>query len=268
MCTKRKVQNKINGSDDMKIAIITGASSGMGREFARQAEHFYKELDEIWVIARRKERLLSLKNQLLTTVRIFEGDLLEEEFYSELEAALKETKADIRMLVNAAGFGKIGKVKEIPDKQQIEMIHLNCIALTHMTKLCIPYMSKGSRIINMASAAAFCPQPSFGVYAATKSYVLSFSRSLRMELKDEQIFVTAVCPGPVATEFFQVAGKKEKNSIKDAVTVKPEKVVKQALLDVKAQKEISVYGIPMKLSRIASKIIPHALILKIMKGFW
>lgn len=257
----------------MKIAIITGASSGMGREFARQAENLYKDLDEIWVIARRKERLLSLKNQLLTNVRIFEGDLLEKEIYVELESMLKEMKQkdmnpDIRMLVNAAGFGKIGKVKEIPCEQQLEMIHLNCIALTHMTKLCIPYMSNGSRIINLASAAAFCPQPSFGVYAATKSYVLSFSRSLRMELKDEQIFVTAVCPGPVATEFFQVAGKKEKNSIKDAVTVKPEKVVKQALLDAKVKKEISVYGIPMKLSRIASKLIPHALILKIMKAFW
>ena len=252
----------------MKIAIVTGASSGMGREFAKQIEGFYKDLDEIWVIARRKERLEKLKEKVSVKIRAFEGDLLGSEIYGQIEAALKETQADIHMLVNAAGFGKIGKVKDVACKEQLNMIDLNCIALTHMTKLCIPYMSKGSHIVNLASAAAFCPQPSFGVYAATKSYVLSFSRSLRVELEDMGIVVTAVCPGPVATEFFLVAGKKEKNSVKDAVTVKPEVVVKQALLDTKKGKAVSVYGIPMKLSRIASKLIPHGIILKVMKGFW
>lgn len=252
----------------MKIAIVTGASSGMGREFAKQIEGFYKDLDEIWVIARRKERLEKLKEKVPVKMRAIEGDLLRSEIYEQIEAALKETQAEICMLVNAAGFGKIGKVKDIACKEQLDMIDLNCTSLTHMTKLCIPYMSRGSHIVNLASAAAFCPQPSFGVYAATKSYVLSFSRSLRVELEDMGIVVTAVCPGPVATEFFLVAGKKEKNSVKDAVTVKPEVVVKQALLDTKKGKAVSVYGIPMKLSRIASKLIPHGIILKVMKGFW
>lgn len=186
----------------MKIAIITGASSGMGREFAKQIEFLYKDLDEIWVIARRKERLEELKSHIKTKTRIFEGDLLEKDIYKELSETLEEEIPNIRMLVNAAGFGKVGKVKEIACEDQTEMIHLNCIALTHMTKLCIPYMTRGSRIVNLASASAFCPQPSFSVYAATKSYVLSFSRSLRAELSDEGILVTAVCPGPVDTEFF------------------------------------------------------------------
>lgn len=252
----------------MKIAIVTGASSGLGKEFTRQIEFLYKELDEIWVIARRKERLEELKSRIFTNVRIFEGDLLENEVYKTLKKKLEKKQPDVRMLVNAAGFGKIGEVKEIACKDQLHMIDLNCRALTHMTTLCIPYMSKGSRIVNVASAAAFCPQPSFSVYAATKSYVLSFSRSLGMELEDEGIYVTAVCPGPVQTEFFEVAGQKEKNPMKNAVMADPEKVVRQALLDAKAGKEMSVYGISMKGAEAAAKILPHSLILKVMKKFW
>lgn len=252
----------------MKIAIITGASSGMGREFARQIEHLYKELDEIWVVARRRDRLEELKSLLTTKVRMFEGDLLKNEIYEMLSEALKKEHPNIRMLVNAAGFGKVGSVIEIACDDQVNMVHLNCISLTHVTKLCIPYMTKGSRIINLASASAFCPQPSFSVYAATKSYVLSFSRSLRVELEGEGICVTAVCPGPVATEFFHVAGKKEKNAAKEAVMAKPAAVVKKALLDARDGKEVSVYGIPMKLCRIATKLIPHSIVLKVMKAFW
>ena len=252
----------------MKIALITGASSGMGREFARQIEHLYKELDEIWVIARRRDRLEELQSLLSTKVRIFEGNLRKDNIYEILSEALKEETPDIRMLVNAAGFGKVGQVKDIASEEQADMIYLNCISLTRVTKLCIPYMTRGSRIVNLASASAFCPQPSFAVYAATKSYVLSFSRSLWAELSEAGILVTAVCPGPVATEFFKVAGKKEKNAAKEAVMAQPAAVVKRALLDARDGKEISVYGIPMKLCRIATKLIPHSIILKVMKAFW
>ena len=172
----------------MKIAIVTGASAGMGREFARQIPYFYKGLDEIWVIARRRERLVSLSGDGVLPYRIFQGDLQKDQVYQDLDQALKEEKPDIRMLVNAAGFGKTGSVKEIayrePDSQ-VEMIDLNCRALTRMTLLCLPYIKFGGRIVNLASAAAFCPQPSFAVYAATKSYVLSFSRALGAELKGQ-----------------------------------------------------------------------------------
>lgn len=251
----------------MKIAIVTGASSGMGREFARQIEHLYNELDEIWVIARRKERLEELKSRMFTNIRILQGDLLDDDIYEIVEQLLQEKQPNIRMLVNAAGFGKKGEVKDISCREQLEMIDLNCRALTHMTKLCIPYMCKGSRIVNVASAAAFCPQPSFSVYAATKSYVLSFSRSLGAELAKEHIYVTVVCPGPVETEFFNRAGKQD-NPMKEATMAKPEVVVRQALKDARDKKDVSVYGMPMKATKAATKILPHRILLDAMEKFW
>lgn len=251
----------------MKIAIVTGASSGMGREFVRQIEHLYKELDEIWVIARRRERLEELQSRMLTNVRILQGDLLDVDIYEIVENLLEEKKPNVRMLVNAAGFGKKGDVKDISCRDQLEMIDLNCKALTHMTKLCIPYMCKGSRIINLASAAAFCPQPSFNVYASTKAYVLSFSRSLGTELIKDNIYVTAVCPGPVDTEFFETAGEQD-NPMKKATMAKPEAVVKQALLDARDKKEVSIYGATMKVTKAATKLLPHRLLLDAMEKFW
>ena len=224
----------------MKIAIVTGASSGMGKEFVRQIERFYKELDEIWVIARSEKKLEEIKKS--------------HKIY------------DILMLVNAAGFGKTGTVEEIAKedkKLQLRMIDLNCRGLTEMTCTCLPWMHKGTRIINLASAAAFCPQAKFAVYAATKSYVLSFSRSLAAELKEKGIFVTAVCPGPVDTPFFEVSGKLP-GGMKEAVMADPVQVVKQALIDAKYKKEVSVYGTAMKGAEAATKVLPHGMILKAM----
>lgn len=248
----------------MKIAIVTGASSGIGREFVKQIGHFYRSLDEIWVIARREERLKALQKQSAVPLRIFEGDLLHKPVYIRLKRALMKEKPDIRMLVNAAGFGKSGTVEEIleTDKNiQLSMIDLNCIALTRMTFFCLPYLSRGSRILNVASAAAFCPEPSFAVYAATKSYVLSFSRGLGAELRPKGIVVTAVCPGPVDTEFFEVSG--ELQMLKKLTLVKASGVVRKALRDTRAGKPVSVYGTMMKGARAASKLLPHELILKL-----
>lgn len=251
----------------MKIAIVTGASSGMGREFARQIENFYQELDEIWVIARRKERLEELQHFCKCFVRIVEGDLQTDEFYSEIEQLLAAYQPEICMLVNAAGFGKSGEATKISVIDQCDMVTLNCKALTHMTMLSIPYMKRESHIVNLASAAAFCPQPGFSVYAATKSYVLSFSRSLRAEVKNMGIHVTAVCPGPVNTEFFETSGKMKEGSMKAAVMVQAEDVVRKALQDATRNKELSVYGIPMKCTRFAIKILPHRFLVQIMKKF-
>lgn len=251
----------------MKIAIVTGASSGIGREFVYQLEHFYKELDEIWVIARREDRLKELKKKIKTYVRVFSGDLAEDFVYKQVQNRLENQNPDIRMLVNAAGFGKYGTVEEIAKenkKLQLQMIDINCRGLTQMITICLPFMSKGSRIINIASAAAFCPQSNFAVYAASKSYVLSFSRALNEELKEKEIYVTAVCPGPVKTEFFDQSGFSE-SIAKESIMVEAKDVVSQALIDAKEKKDVSVYGALMKGAEIAAKVIPHKAVMKIME---
>lgn len=246
----------------MKIAIVTGASSGMGREFVRQLGYFYKNLDEIWVIARRKERLEALAKESRVPLRIFAGDLQKKKVYKELRDALEKEQPDLRMLVNSAGFGKSGSVEEILSEKfwiQTDMVDVNCRSLTRMTLLCLPFLRAGSRIVNLASASAFCPQPYFSVYAATKSYVLSFSRSLGEELRKKGIVVTAVCPGPVDTEFFKFSGKPQ-NILKKLTMAKADRVVHQALKDCRSGKSVSVYGIPMKLTYFGTKLLPHGLL--------
>ena len=190
----------------MKIAVVTGASSGIGREFARQIPQLYRHLDELWVVARRTERLKELEKEAPLPVRIFDGDLRRDYIYERLQKELDRQNAEIRMLVNAAGYGKTGRFEEIPLADQLGMIDLNCRSLTKMTGICLPHLRKGSRIVNIASAAAFSPQPGFAVYAAGKSYVYRLSMALREELKGKGILVTAVCPGPVETAFFRTAG--------------------------------------------------------------
>ena len=249
----------------MNIAIVTGASSGMGRYFSVMLPHFFTDLDEIWIIARRRSRLLKLKEKISIPVKVIPGDLLDNLTYEELSNNLKESKCTVKVLVNCAGYGKSGDFKDISlddNKVQSEMVQLNCTSLTRMTEVCIPYLSSGSRIINLASSAAFCPQPHFAVYAASKAYVLSFSRALGHEIKGKGIYVTSVCPGPVDTEFFNVSGGVSLG-VKKLFMAKPEKVVSKAIKDSIKKKELSIYGAPMKISHIASKILPVRLMMKL-----
>lgn len=243
----------------MKIAVVTGASSGIGREFAVQIAGKYGKMDEIWLIARRKERLIELEKELRIPVRVFAMDLTKDEDIKSFDKCLEELKPDIKLLVNCAGYGRTGRFDELDIYEQCGMIDLNCRALTLFTGLCLPYISSHSRIINAASAAAFAPQPGFNVYAASKAYVLSYSRALNVELRNRRITVTAVCPGPVDTEFFSVAGEKDMHLKYSS----PEKVVAKAIKDAALGNEISVYGVTMKMAEAAAKVLPHKVIMKI-----
>lgn len=248
----------------MRIAVVTGASSGIGREFAFQIPKLYKNLDELWVVARRTERLRELEDCLGLPVRIFDGDLNRDYIFERIEKELYRRRTDIRMLVNSAGYGKVGSFGTIDAKEQLGMISLNCQALTKLTQICLPYMSRGSRLVNVASAAAFAPQPGFAVYAASKSYVYSLSQALRRELMTQGIIVTAVCPGPVDTEFFQRSGTLP-SPFKKAAKADVSRVVRKALKDSAAGKGVSVYGPMMKVLWAASKLIPYSLTTRILK---
>lgn len=248
----------------MRIAVVTGASSGMGREFVLALEKEYRDqLEEIWVLARRRQRLEKLQSESSVPLRIFSIDLQKPQEYQSYLEALQKEKPKVGILVNGAGLGKIGNFSKISREGNLSMIQLNCHVLTKITYDTLPYMKSKSKIVNLASSAAFLPQAGFGVYAASKSYVLSFSRALYWELKQQNIHVMAVCPGPVKTEFFQVAEEFETMAAyKKFFLADPKRVVKKAIRDLKRGREVSVYGLSMQAICLAAKLLPNSLLLK------
>lgn len=187
----------------MKIAIITGASSGIGWEAALEIDRRFRSLDELWIVGRNEEKLRILSKHLHHANRIIIMDVTNKEDMDAFEDVLARLRPNIRMLFQSAGEGLHGRFDSMKRQDEAEVIQLNCEALTNITSICLPYMRAGSHIINLASSAAFMPIPSFGVYCASKAYVLTFSKALGMELKKRKIHVTAVCPGPVDTPFFE-----------------------------------------------------------------
>lgn len=243
----------------MKIALITGASSGMGREFALQIGRAYASLDEIWVIARRRSALEELEKEFCREIkgcslRLLSLDLTSGPDMEALKKELARRKPCIRLLVNGAGVGHYGPAAELTVEEQLQMVDVNCRALTQVTLSCLPYLTGGSRILQLASGSAFLPQKNFAVYAAGKAYVVSFSRALQKELKKRRITVTSVCPGPVDTEFFAHGGI-TLPVWKRPFLVKPEKVVRKALFDAQAGRSLSICGMAMKVVRFWGRLL-------------
>ncbi|MCD8083353.1 MAG: SDR family NAD(P)-dependent oxidoreductase [Clostridiales bacterium] len=248
----------------MNIAIVTGASSGMGREMVIQlAERFGGKLAEIWVIARREERLDALCAEVSVPLRIFALDLTDEASRDVLKRELSCRRPRVRFLVNAAGCGRMGAVGANSLEEETGMVRVNCEALCAVTHMVLPWMPDHSRILHFASAAAFLPQPGFAIYAATKAFVLSYSRALSAELRPRDIAVTAVCPGAVKTEFFRAAGIRRIPCYKRLVMADCRKVVRLAIRDSVRGREVSVYGPVMKAFRLLTKMAPHRIILKL-----
>lgn len=245
----------------MKVAIITGASSGMGRQFAVQGAK--EKIDELWVIARREDRLKELEREVDVPVRIFPLDLEQPGSVCVLENALKKENARVSLLVNAAGFCKFGKTAEQSRAEVAGMVALNVAALTAVTQAVLPYMERGGRIIQIASVAGFQPLPGMNVYAASKAYVLHYSRALNRELRKKGITVTAVCPGWTKTEFFDVAKQTENpGEVKNfPLMSRAEDVVRKALKDSGKGKDVSVFGLHNKLHRLGAKLFPHRLVM-------
>ena len=244
----------------MKIAVITGASSGMGRDFAKKIENDFT-LDEIWLIARRKERLLELSKELKTKTRILSYDLTDKVAIEEYKSLLSETKPDVELLVNAAGFGVFGAFEK-NDEKQSEIILLNDKALVDITYTTLPYMKSGSSIINLGSNSSWQPVPYIAVYGASKAFVLSFSRALSMELKPRGIKVLCVCPGWIKTEFFDRAVHDNTIVYYDRLYASKD-VVERAMKDLKKGKLVSILGFPVRMQVRLVKFLPVKLIMRI-----
>lgn len=243
----------------MNIGIITGASAGLGWEFATQIDDQY-QLDEIWVVARREDRLQQLVQNLTTPTRIFSLDLTDPQSLETLAEALTQKEYHIRILVNNAGFGKKGYFDEIDLAKQLDMIDLNNRALVHLTYLALPLMQSGDHILQIASSAGFVPMGRFAIYSATKAFDIQFSVGLAVELEQRGIHVTAVCPGPVDTEFQSVAYEQPDRRNTSAPSAK--EVVALALKDVRRGRFMSVYSLWIKILWFLSKFFPRKFMAK------
>lgn len=243
----------------MNIAVITGASSGMGREFVKTIDKAY-ELDELWVIARRAERLESLQSECRTRIRTLIWDLSAPENLHAYKTLLETEKPNIRLLVNAAGYGLFGAAGDLDVDNQLGIVALNDSALSAMCLYSLPYMRRGDAIINLGSNSSWQPVPYMTVYAASKAYVLSFSRALGRELKPKGIHVMCVCPGWIKTEFFDRAKHDDTINYFDRWYT-AEQVVERAMKDLKKKKAVSILGLPVRMQVRLVKLLPVSMVM-------
>lgn len=248
----------------MNIAIVTGASSGMGKEFVKQLSGYVK-VDEVWVIARREQALKELQALCPYSIRPLAFDLGKEESFVSISALLEKEQPDVKLLVNAAGFGKFGRFEKIPLADELGMIDLNCKALVAMTRIVLPYMHRGSHILQLDSLSAFQPVPFITTYGATKSFVLSYSRAMNAELKHTGIRMMAMNPGWVKTEFFGRAMETDNADVQYFNHLyEADAVVATGLKHLyKTKKDVSVHGFPIRNQVRLVKLLPHKLVMKI-----
>ena len=243
-----------------KVALITGASAGLGVEFARQLS---KRGHRLVLAARRKERLDELAKELGNS-RAVGIDLSKANAAEKLMADLDANGETVDLLVNNAGFGLIGRFAELDAKRLRQMIDLNVGTLTDLCRAVAPQMTKrkSGAILNVASTAAFQPGPGMAVYFATKAYVLSLTEALHEELKPHGVHVTCLCPGPTHTEFGEVAGFGG-NGLFDRLAMEPVEVVQAGLAALDKNRAVIVTGLMNKIGAASTRFAPRSIIRKI-----
>ena len=242
-----------------RIAIITGATGGLGQEFVREV--LRENVDEIWAVARNEKRLGEMKTKFGDKVRIVRCDLSISDDLSALFHLMETEKPDIRLLINNAGIGEMGASTGFTDDEIVNEININCKAMCLLCNHAVPFMLAGSHILNISSASSFQPVPYINLYAASKAFVRSYTRALNVELKSKGIICTAVCPGWIDTEMLQ----KEYNGkpVKFPGLVSPNRVAVQALRDSAKGKDMSICGLFVKYEHFLSKILPHKWLMQI-----
>lgn len=245
--------------DMKKIAIVTGASGGMGQVFVRELAK--EALDEIWIIGRNEQRLLALKNEFGEKMIPICKDLTKNEDVLSFSDILKKQNPSVLWLINNAGVARMAPSTEFSFSEIEQTIDLNCKAPSALINICIPFMESGAKILNISSASAFQPVPYINLYAATKAFERSYSRALNAELKPCGITVTAVCPGWVDTDMLvrEINGKK----VHFPGMAAPEKVVRKALKDAKRGRDMSVCSLYVKCQHLHVKLLPQRLTMKI-----
>ena len=249
-----------------KVIIVSGASSGMGKEFLLQILEKEKDVDEVWAIARREDRLLELKKEVSDKIVPLKLDLTLESDLLKYKNKLKSEKPNVIILANCAGFGIFDHSENIDTSVKLNMIDLNVKAPVATIDYTLPYMKDGSKIMNIASCAGFQPIPYINDYAATKSFLLSYSRALNKELKYKNIHVLAVTPYWTKTEFFDRAidDDKKKVVINYNAMYEAHDVMKKAVRDLyNPKKDVSCYGFVNNFQRILTKILPHSMVMKV-----
>lgn len=250
----------------MKIAIVTGASSGLGREFARQLVAQYPEVEQLWLIARRKDKLDEVAQSLSRPAECLAMDLCDPMSFTVLQQKLLTEQPEVLLLVNNAGAGYLGNLGETDTAIQTRMIDLNLRALTAVTNLTIPYIPRGGRIVNVSSIAAFCPNPRMTVYSASKAFVSHFTVGLSEELREKGVSVTAVCPGPMATEFCDVGNITGNSRTFQILPYCDQvRVVHGTLLAAKQRRTIYTPTGFYKFYRLLAKVTPMKLMVKFTK---
>jgi len=250
----------------MNIAIITGASAGLGQSFFRSVCARHPDLEGIWLIARRRERLEAMAQGCPLPVTALSMDLTDPACYDALQERLTAAGVRVKMLINNAGLGELDNVIDSDWRTQSRMVDLNCRALTAVTTVVLPFMAAGSCIVNVSSIASFAPNARMTVYSSTKAYVSSFSKGLREELRGSGINVLAVCPGPMKTEFLEVANITGRSPMFKLLPYSdPDRVADRAVVLAGRGRGMYTPRLFFKLYRLLAKLLPHALIIKLCK---
>lgn len=240
------------------LAIITGASGGLGKAFTK---YLIYEVDEVWAIGRNSEKLNNLKETFGAKIKGYSVDLSDISNLEIIKHELDKGEYAIKYLVNNAGSGRMAYSTDFSVQEIAHHIHTHNTSMAVLCNICIPYMKKGSHIINVASQSAFQPVAYINLYAASKAFCYSYSRALNMELKGRKIVVTVACPGWIKTDLLQ--SEMNGHKIKFPHLAEPDDVVRKTIKDAKKGKDISVYSAYVKMMQFFSKVYPHKWIMNI-----
>ncbi len=242
-----------------KIAIITGATGGIGREFVKQI--LKKDIDEVWAVARNEKKLLELQKEYGEKVKPVSADLSDISEIERIRNLLLEEKPIVQYLVNNAGLARMAISTDFSSDEISRTIDVNCKAPVLLCNICIPYMKSRSKILNISSASAFQPNPYINLYAASKVFERSYSRALNAELSGTGITVTAVCPSWVDTEMLTKESNGKKIRFPGMVTA--DRVVTKAVSDAEKGRDMSVCSLYVKCQHLNVKLLPQRLVMKI-----